>query len=69
MSASISTGLPRVLVFEPPQSSISVERALKGIKNLILACHNRLPEEELDWQFTVAMDDLNLLISAVGKEC
>lgn len=60
---SVSNKLPMVLTFKPPQSSISVERALKQARELIEEITAMAPHHEDRIQAT--LDDLDMMISAV----
>lgn len=62
--------LPRVLTFDPPQSSISVERALKNaLETIERYCFvDGTEDDERPQCADVAIDDLELLLRAVRKD-
>lgn len=60
-----SNQLPAVLTFKPPQSSISVYRALKNARDVIEALHVDPAAEDLADRIQAAFDDLELMMQAV----
>lgn len=59
----ISNTIPAVLTFDPPQASISTERALK---NAIMVLKNALVAgESMEDSHNTAIDDLELMLKAI----
>jgi hypothetical protein len=66
LNNTVSDRLPTVLVFEKPQSSISVHRALKNVREVLTEVATDIPDEgQFADRVQVALDDLELMIGAV----